>query len=82
MDFEGIGTTRKEEMFFNIISPFMLVYSANNSLNHLLHFLFENHPPLAEYSIMKKIESENKIKVENVKEYMGLLYKIKSDENN
>lgn len=80
MDFEGIGISRKEEMFFNIIFPFILVYNTDNSLNHFLHFLFENHPPLTENSITKKFKSEDKIKVKNVKEYMGLLYKIKSSE--
>lgn len=80
MNFEGIGKSRKEEMFFNIIFPFMLVYNTDRSLKHYLNFLFENHPPLAENRITKKISGINNIKIKNVKDYMGILYKIKSSE--
>lgn len=54
MDFWGIGKSRKEEMFFNIIFPFMLVYKTDRSLKTLFTFLFENHLPLAENRITKK----------------------------
>lgn len=80
MDFEDIGKSRKEEMFFNIIFSFMLVYNTDRSLKHYLNFLFENHPPLAENRITKKISGINNIKIKNVKDYMGILYKIKSSE--
>lgn len=82
MNFEGIGTTRKEEMFFNIIFLFTLVYNTDNSPKRFLYFLFVNHPPLAENSFRKKFKDGNKIKLKNVKEYMGLLYKIKTSERN
>ncbi|MGQ9847807.1 MAG: DUF2851 family protein [Bacteroidales bacterium] len=77
MDFNGIGINRKEEIFFNIIFPFMLVYSSDNSINQYLHFLFEHHPALAKNSVVNKFEMVNKIKVRNVKESLGIIYKVK-----
>lgn len=82
MDFEGIGKNRKEEMFFNIIFPFMLVYCTETLIHRYLHFLFENHPPLAENRITKTFGNDNKIQIRNVKEYMFFLHKIKSLEKN
>ena len=48
MKFEGIGLQRKEEMFFNIIMPFIMVYSEHNGFQNFLKFMFENSYLLSE----------------------------------
>ncbi len=71
MNFEGIGLQRKTEMFFNIIMPFLMVYSDDN-IRDFLVFIFENHPPLCENRIIKSFKlNYPDIKIENVKTYMG-----------
>lgn len=77
MNFEGIGLSRKEEMFFNIIFPFMLVYSNENKIHQFLFFLLENYPPLKENKLIKQISKKYNLKPQNVKEYMELIYKAK-----
>jgi len=78
MDFEGIGINRKEQMFFNIIFPFILVYTREESISKFLLVLFEKYPPLKENSLIKKYLNENELEVSNVKEYMGLIYMLKT----
>jgi hypothetical protein len=80
VDFEGIGKARKEEMFFNIILPFMLADSSCGEYHPFLYKLFENHPPLADNSLIKKFfalvnkEGEQRINnLENVKQYFGAI---------
>ncbi len=74
MNFEGIGLQRKEEMFFNIIMPFMMVYSQNNEVKNFLRFIFENYPPLSENRVIKSFKhSYPQIKIDNVKKYMGVM---------
>lgn len=74
MNFEGVGIQRKEEMFFNIIMPFMMVYLQNNEDQEFLRFMFENYPPLFENSVIKSFKlSYPQVKIENVKTYMGAI---------
>ncbi|GBD03456.1 hypothetical protein HRbin19_00742 [bacterium HR19] len=74
MNFEGIGLQRKEEMFLNIIMPFMMVYSQNSEIQSFLRFMFENYPPLSENKVIKLFKLNNpSVKIENVKAYMGAI---------
>ena len=74
MNFDGIGTQRKEEMFFNIIMPFMIVYSEGSKIQNFLNFIFETHPPLSENKIIRIFRKNYpQIKIENVKTYMGAI---------
>jgi len=73
-NFEGIGVQRKTEMFFNIILPFVMVYSDDVNINNFLNFIFEKHTPLIENKIIKSFKSNNPdIEIDNVKKYMGAL---------
>jgi len=38
MDFKGIGKQRKEEMFFNIIMPFLMVFSEDKNIQQFFKF--------------------------------------------
>ncbi|HOK79381.1 MAG TPA: DUF2851 family protein [bacterium] len=80
MNFEGIGAQRKNEMFFNIIMPFLLVYSNDDKIKNFLNFIFENHPVLSENKLIKSFKHNYpNIKIENVKTYMGaILFQKKS----
>ncbi|HOJ71351.1 MAG TPA: DUF2851 family protein [Syntrophorhabdaceae bacterium] len=74
MNFEGVGIQRKEEMFFNIIMPFMTVYSQENEVQKFLSFMFENYPPLSENKFVRDFKySHPEIKIKNVKAYMGVI---------
>ncbi|MGB9721762.1 MAG: DUF2851 family protein [bacterium] len=74
MDFEGIGTQRKTEMFFNIIMPFFIVYSDSIQIRNYLNLLFENHPPLNENKLIKSFKlNYQDIKIKNVKTNMGAM---------
>ncbi|ADO44694.1 hypothetical protein Hydth_0290 [Hydrogenobacter thermophilus TK-6] len=74
MNFEGIGLSRKEEMFFNTIMPFMMVYSQDDEVQNFLRFMFENYPPLSENSLIKSFRlSYPEVKIENLKTYMGAI---------
>lgn len=74
MSFKGIGENRKQEMFFNIVMPFMMFYLQDNKIHNFLMFMFENHPPLSENSVIKSFKKHHpEIKIENVKTYMGAL---------
>lgn len=74
MNFEGIGIQRKEEMFFNIIMPFMMVYSQDDEVQNSLRFMFENYPPLSENRVIKSFKlSYPQVKIENAKTYMGAI---------
>lgn len=79
MNFEGIGIQRKEEMFFNIILPFLLVFSKDDAIKNYLIFIFENYPALKTNALIKKfyLYYPNK-KVKTVKEYMGVILMMKS----
>ncbi|HPO35367.1 MAG TPA: DUF2851 family protein [Syntrophales bacterium] len=75
MNFEGVGVQRKTEMFFNIIMPFLMVYSDYDKIKNFLNFLFEKHPPLSENRFIKSFKINfPDIKIENVKTYMGALF--------
>lgn len=79
MNFEGIGIQRKEEMFFNIILPFMMVYSNQESLKIFLYFIFENYPSLKTNDLIKQFyRYYPDKKIENAKEYMGAIFILKS----
>lgn len=68
MNFKGVGIERKRDMFFNIITPFFLVYSKNDDiLTQFLNKIFLYHPPLPENTIIKKFK-----KTINEKEYKNL----------
>lgn len=78
MDFEGIGWQRKEEMFFNILLPFFMVYVDNIKSKNFLKFLFENHPPLKENTLIKNFLKKFPDKTINTaREYMGAIFFIK-----
>lgn len=75
MNFAGIGHQRKEEMFFNIIMPFVMVYSQNHELHNFLKFIFENYPPLKDNRLIKLFKQNYpEVKIVNVKTYMGALF--------
>ena len=74
MSFKGIGLQRKEEIFFNIIVPFIMVYSEEYEIQLFLKFMFENHPPLSENRVIKSFKLQYpKVEIENVKNYMGAM---------
>ncbi|MDK2793179.1 MAG: hypothetical protein PWQ25_2042 [Deferribacteres bacterium] len=74
MDFEGVGIQRKEEMFFNIIMPFIMVFSNDPKLNNFLHFIFENYPPLKENKLTKDFKANYPLlEIKTLKEYFGVL---------
>jgi hypothetical protein len=77
MSFDGIGEQRKEEMFFNIISPFFMVLSEDTRILKFLEFLFENYLPLSDNKIIKAFKNKYKINITALKEYMGALYFMK-----
>lgn len=75
MDFKGIGIQRKEEMFFNIILPFVMVLSDDQSLKNFLDLIFENYPPLEDNKLTKEFKkSHPAIIIKTVKEYMGTIF--------
>lgn len=79
MNFEGIGIQRKEEMFFNIIMPFLMIYSEDNDLQKFLKFMFENYPPLSDNRLIKSFKHcHPDVKIINLKTYMGALMFQKS----
>ncbi|MEN3046909.1 MAG: hypothetical protein ABDH49_08045 [Candidatus Hydrothermales bacterium] len=79
MNFQGIGLQRKEEMFFNIIMPFMLALNSDPNINNFLEFLFDTYPPLKYNSLIKKFLINHKnIKIKTVKDYMGVIFLMKS----
>lgn len=59
MNFKGIGTERKREMFFNIILTFIiaLLNDKEPEVINFLNSIFTIHPPLSENSITKKFKS-------------------------
>lgn len=80
MNFDGIGEQRKKEMFFNIILPFVMVYSENKTILNFLQKLFENYPPLGKNKFIKNFEVKfPEIEIRNVKEYMGAIYFINNE---
>lgn len=75
MNFKGIGKQRKEEMFFNIIMPFLIVFSNDEKLQQFLKYMFETHSPLQENSIIKKFKYHYPhLKITTVKQYMGAMF--------
>jgi len=75
MDFKGIGKQRKEEMFFNIIMPFLMVFSEDKNIQQFLNFMFETHPPLTENRLIKAFKNNHpNLKITNVKEHMGAIF--------
>lgn len=82
MDFKGIGKQRKEEMFFNIILPFFMVFSDNKNIYQFLKFMFENHPPLQDNSVTQKFKSKYPdLQITSVREYMGIMLFEKTKES-
>jgi hypothetical protein len=78
MDFEGIGIQRKEEMFFNIVLPFFMVFTEDVECKKFLNFLFENHPPLQENSLIKLFAKKYPEKtITSTKEHMGAIFIMK-----
>lgn len=73
MSFQGIGISRKREMFFNIILPFFLADETFKKYHNFLLKIFETHPPLDENSAIKKFYKERETKVTNTKEYFGAM---------
>jgi len=74
-NFERIGIQRKTEMFFNIIMPFIMVYSGDVNIMNFLNFIFEKHPNLIENKIIKFFKSYNPdIKIDNVKKLWALYF--------
>lgn len=82
MNFDGIGEQRKKEMFFNIILPFVMVYSENKTILNFLRKLFENYPPLGKNKFIKNFEIKfPEVEIRNVKEYMGAIYFINNEKD-
>lgn len=79
MSFDGIGEQRKEEMFFNIIFPFYMVFPEDAEIRKFLEFMFETYPPLSENRFIKKFKNRYNLNIKNVKEYMGALYMMKKE---
>ncbi|HOK79623.1 MAG TPA: DUF2851 family protein [bacterium] len=78
MDFEGIGIQRKQEMFFNIILPFYLVFSQDNEIHKFLIVMFENSSPPYENKLIKNFKMlYPDVKIANSKTYMGAIYYLK-----
>jgi len=81
MDFKGIGQQRKEEMFFNIIMPFLMVLSKDEKIQQFLNFMFENYPPLSDNRLIKAFKNKHPdLKITTVKEYMGVIFFEKTKE--
>ena len=81
MNFKGIGKQRKEEMFFNIIMPFLMVFSEDKNIQQFLNFMFETHPPLHNNRLTKAFKNEYpNLKITNVKEHMGAIFFEKTKE--
>ena len=75
MDFKGIGKQRKEEMFFNIIMPFLMVFSEDRNIQQFLNVMFENYPPLSENHLIKAFKTRYPdLKITTVKEYWGTIF--------
>jgi hypothetical protein len=75
MDFHGIGQQRKEEMFFNIIMPFLMVLLKDEKIYQFLKFIFENYPPIQDNRIIKSFKTKfPNTNITTVKEYMGIIF--------
>ncbi len=82
MDFKGRGKQRKEEMFFNIILPFFLVFSDNKNIYQFLRFMFENHSPFQDNRVTQKFKNKPPdLRITSVKEYMGTMLFEKTKES-
>ena len=75
MDFHGIGQQRKEEMFFNIIMPFLMVLLKDEKIYQFLKFIFENYPPIQDNRIIKSFKTKfPNTNITTIKEYMGIIF--------
>jgi hypothetical protein len=75
MDFKGIGKQRKEEMFFNIVMPFLMVFSKDEKIQQFLKVIFENYPPLTHNRLIKAFKARHPdLEITTVKEYMGVIF--------
>ncbi|MEM2919101.1 MAG: DUF2851 family protein [Candidatus Altiarchaeota archaeon] len=75
MNFSGIGSQRKEEMFFNIIMPFMMIYSKDEVVLFFLRTMFETYPPLGDNNLLKKFKAKYPyLELKTLREYMGALF--------
>ena len=74
MNFKGIGNQRKEEMFFNIIVPFFMVFLEDKNIQQFLTFMFENYPPFTDNRLTKAFKTKHPdLKITTVKKYMGII---------
>lgn len=81
MCFEGIGIQRKEEMFFNIILPFLMVL-LDDEISSFANSMFENYPPLSNNAVLKIFKKLHPdIPLTNAKHYFGALFMMKNHLN-
>lgn len=75
MDFKGIGKQRKEEMFFNIVMPFLMVFSKGEKIQRFLNFMFETHPPLTDNRLTRAFKNNHAdVTITSVKQYLGVIF--------
>jgi hypothetical protein len=75
MSFNGIGQQRKEEMFFNVILPFFMVFSKDDNIHKFLEYIFKSYPPLKDNKFIRSFRNQySDLKIETAKEYMGALF--------
>ena len=75
MDFSGIGVQRKEEMFFNIILPFMMAYLKDENIARFLREMFEAYPPLSSNRLIRAFKEKHPdLKIKTLREYMGAIF--------
>lgn len=86
MQFQGVGSQRRAEMFFNIILPFFMALRGNEkNLVLLLMNIFTTHPPLTENTLVKSFK--NKLPAflhfdeinKNTCTFFGIIYLTKSE---
>lgn len=80
MSFQGVGISKKREMFFNIIFPFFLSDETFSAYHNFLVRIFEIHPPLEQNATIKKFyqiysstHHSEEITISNTKEYFGAI---------
>jgi hypothetical protein len=80
MSFQGVGISKKREMFFNIIFPFFLSDETFSAYHNFLVRIFEIHPPLEQnakikkfYQIYTSTHHSEEITISNTKEYFGAI---------
>ena len=80
MDFEGVGNQRKEAMFFNIVMPFLMVFSDEECIQEFLKFMFENYPPLHDNRLTRAFKNKYpELEIKTVEQYMGIIFYQKNE---